>query len=121
MLANTAARTAGTCGAAPAAPTSPATLKATTAPTRLRVRFTWNAATDDAGGAGDVRSYVVEWQKVGDATWKSIGSVAATRASTYEWQHFVPLVSGSYQYAVKAIDCGGLGSARATATALTLP
>ena len=26
----------------------------------------------------------------------------------------MPLVSGSYEYAVRAIDCGGLGSARAT-------
>ncbi|MCE9601889.1 MAG: fibronectin type III domain-containing protein [Gemmatimonadetes bacterium] len=121
MLSNTAARTAGTCGAAPAAPSSPATVKATTSPAKLRVRFTWNAATDDGAGAGDVRAYVVEWQKVGDLAWKTIGSVAATRASTYEWQHHVPLVSGSYQYAVTAIDCGGTGSTRATATALTLP
>ena len=121
MLSNAAARTARTCGAAPAAPTSPATVRASTSPARLRVQFTWNAAPDDVGGAGDVRAYVVEWQRVGDATWKTIGSVAAARASPYQWQHYVPLVSGSYRYAVTAVDCGGLGSTRAIATALTLP
>jgi type II secretory pathway pseudopilin PulG len=120
-LANAAARTVATCGAAPVAPLSPATVKAYTSPNRMRVRVTWNASTDDGGGEGDVRAYVVEWQLVGATAWQSLGSVPASRATSYEWQHAIPLVSGSYQYAIRAIDCGGTASARATATALSLP
>lgn len=120
-LSNAAARTAGNCGAAPDHPNNPVTTKAYSAPTRFRVGFTWDASTDDAGGALDVRSYVLEWRRVGDSTWKSIGSVPATRSASYAWEHPVPLVSGSYQYAARAVDCGGFASSRIIATALTLP
>lgn len=121
VLANAAARSAGNCGAAPDHANNPQAVKATTSPTRLRVAFTWDASSDDIGGALDVRSYVIEWQLVGASIWQSIGSVPATRSSSYSWEHAIPLVSGSYQYAVRAIDCGGTPSTRQIAAAVTLP
>ena len=120
-LSNAAARTAGTCGAAPTAPLSPVTAKAYTSPARMRVRVMWSPSTDDGGGAGDVRAYIVDRRRTGATTWQSLASVAASRASSYEWQHAIPLDTGAFQYSIRAIDCGGTASSRATATALTLP
>jgi len=121
VLANALARTAGTCGGAPGPASDPDADVEDSSPNRLRTEITWDASDDDGDGERDVRAYLIEWQRVGAPTWQPVGSVPATGAADYEWHHGLPLVSGSYQYGVRAIDCGGATSGRVTAPAVTLP
>lgn len=120
VLQNAAPRTAGACGAAPGAP---GTLSANvrTSSGVFRVELDWDDSADDGGGAQDVRRYVLEWRVNGTSPWQAIGSVPATRASTYEWHHMQPRANGLYDYAVSAIDCGGAASSRTTVTSVDLP
>ena len=120
-LANAATRTAGNCGAAPNHANNPVAVVRASSPNRLRVEFTWDPSSDDGGGVRDVRAYLIDWRRVGATTWRSIGSVPATGASDYEWQHWVPLVAGSFEYSARAIDCGGTPSSRQTASSVSLP
>jgi len=119
-LPNAASRTAGGCGAAPAAPSNfDDDEQSNSWP--FRVELTWDASSDDDGGASDVRQYVIEWRKTGTTPWLPVASVPATGANDYEWHHAVSRFNGDYDYSVRAVDCGGSASARATRTAVSLP
>jgi type II secretory pathway pseudopilin PulG len=118
VLPNAVARGMGGCGAAPGAPGALTATKSTsTHPFRVTLR--WDDSGDDGGGALDVRQYVLEWRLSG-SVWRSLASVPATRATTYEWAHALPTVSGSYEYSVRALDCA-TASTRVSAATLTLP
>lgn len=123
VLANAAPRTAVGCGAAPGAPPAFSASKQTvTSPRRMtRVELTWTASTDDAGGATDVRQYVVEWRLNSGTLWTAIGSVPASAASGYVWYHAPQRTAGTYEYGVRAVDCGAAASARVTSSAVVLP
>lgn len=118
VLPNAVARGSAGCGAAPGAPAAITATKSTTSHP-FRVRLEWDDSGDDGGGALDVRQYLLEW-RIASGTWRPLASVAATRSGTYRWVHALPLVTGSFEYGVRALDCGA-SSSRTTATALTLP
>lgn len=118
VLPNAATRLTSGCGAAPSAPAALAAVK-TTNSRPLRVTLEWDDSGDDGSGATDVRQYVIEWRPSG-GTWRTLVSVPATRVATYEWVHALPLVTGAWEYGVRALDCTG-SSNRVTATALTIP
>ncbi|MBX7118316.1 MAG: prepilin-type N-terminal cleavage/methylation domain-containing protein [Gemmatimonadaceae bacterium] len=118
VLPNAAARGVGGCGAAPAAPAAVGITKVTNA-RPYRAMVDWDASPDDGAGALDVRTYAVDVRRTGVA-WRTIGSVAATGANTYKWSQPLPLDTGSFEYAVRALDCSG-SSSRVTTSAVALP
>jgi len=123
VLANSALRTATGCGAAPAAASSFSASKQSVSTPRpmTRVELAWNASADDAGGATDVRQYMVEWRLDSGTEWTTIGSVPSAAASNYAWYHSPQRVAGTYVYGVRALDCGGAASPRVTSSAIVLP
>lgn len=120
VLQNAVPRLAGACGGAPGAPGALSATKRTNSGF-FRVELRWDDSGDDGAGALDVRHYVLEWRVSGSTAWRPLASVPATRALTYEWHHMVPRVTGTYDYAVSAVDCGGAVSTRVTATGVVLP
>ncbi|MDH5234807.1 MAG: fibronectin type III domain-containing protein, partial [Gemmatimonadota bacterium] len=120
VIPNARGRLPRTCGAAPGAPTNLVPTKVT-APAPYRVRLTWNASADDNGGELDVQYYALEWRVQGGGTWQPLGTAPATRAATYQWNHASPRVVGTYEYAIRAVDCAGLISAQAVGSAVVLP
>lgn len=121
VIPNARGRVGRTCGAAPVAPASLAPTKVTTTPP-YRVELAWNASSDDTGLPNDVTQYVVEWRVESSGnTWQTLATITANRAATYAWTHANPRVGGSYEYAVRAVDCGALASAQAVSAAVTLP
>jgi prepilin-type N-terminal cleavage/methylation domain-containing protein len=118
VMPNAVARGTGGCGAVPTAPAALTATK-TTNSRPFRVRLNWDDSGDDGGGALDVRQYELEWRLTG-GVWRSLASVPATRASAYEWMHALPIVNGTYEYSVRALDCGG-ASTRVSATGVVLP
>lgn len=118
VLPNAVSRGSTGCGAAPGAPGALTATKITNQ-RPFRVRLNWDDSADDGGGALDVRQYVLEWRLSG-GVWRSLASVPATRAGAYEWMHALPVVSGTYEYSVRALDCDG-ASSRVSATAVVLP
>lgn len=121
MLPNAASRLAQGCGAAPGAPDDVAADRMTGSwPARVEIDF--DASNDDDGGANDVRQYVIEWRRASTANWQAIATVPADGSNTYRWVHVLPRIpQASYQYGVRAIDCGGNFSVRDTDGALNLP
>lgn len=123
MLTNRLA-TGRDCGAAPAVP--PHSSAADFSLTRvnnaypLRVELDFDASTDDAGASADVTHYVIE-RRIAAGTWTSIATVPATRASAYQWTDVRPTLVGTVEYGVRAVDCGGLSSTRATRSNVSLP
>lgn len=118
VLPNASTRVTTGCGAAPSAPAAfDAGESSSSRP--YRVDIDWDASSDDGGGALDVRQYLLEWRRDG-GDWKVLASVPATRQSDYEYIHSLPLVSGTFEYAVRALDCSG-ASSRVTASTFTLP
>lgn len=118
VLPNAVTRLTGGCGAAPAAPAA-LTANKTNNSRPLRVTLDWDDAGDDGSGSLDVRQYVIEWRRAG-GTWLALASVPATGAGTYRWIHTLPVVIGSWEYGIRALDCTG-SSIRVTAAAVTIP
>ncbi|MBK7905335.1 MAG: hypothetical protein IPJ78_02095 [Gemmatimonadetes bacterium] len=118
VLPNASTRLTTGCGAAPSAPPAFDANK-TTNSRPFRVDIDWDASSDDGSGSLDVRQYLLEWRLNG-GDWKVLASVPATRQSDYEFIHTLPLVSGTYEYGVRALDCTG-ASTRAVAPTFTLP
>jgi prepilin-type N-terminal cleavage/methylation domain-containing protein len=118
VIPNAVTRIGSGCGTAPGAPAALTTNK-TTNNRPFRVTLTWDDSADDNGGAVDVLRYVLEW-RISGGTWRPVASVPATRSGTYQWTHHIPVVSGTYEYGVRALDCSG-SSTRVTATSLALP
>jgi type II secretory pathway pseudopilin PulG len=108
------------CGAAPSAPANgDFSLVDNSKP--LRVELEWDDSPDDASGDGDVVYYVVERKRTTASVWTTLASVPATRSTTYLWSHMNPSDTGSFDYGVRAVDCGGATSTRATDAAITFP
>lgn len=122
MLPRVSSTGAGSCGAAPTAPSNVDPEDETNAP-GYRVELTWDKSSDDGGGASDVRHYqVMVRPNSNPVVWQPVAAVPATGANSYRYDHFLPQITGSVKYGVRAIDCGGLGSSVATHAAnQTLP
>jgi type II secretory pathway pseudopilin PulG len=104
----------GSCGAAPAAPTA-VDPDDESSSAGYRVELTWNRSSDDGGGAADVRQYeVLVRPNSNPVVWQPVVTVPATGANSYRYDHFMPQITGSVKYGVRAVDCGGLGSAIAS-------
>lgn len=120
-LPNAAVRVAPACGAAPSAPQN-LDVNEVSGSGVYRVELEWDDSPDDGGGAGDVRYYVVERRlNVTGQPWVTLATIAANASSSYEWHHYLPPGTGEYEYAVRAIDCAGQRSSRATDGTVTLP
>ena len=121
VLPNAANRLVANCGNAPAAASAVTATKVTVGQP-YRVSVTWSRSTDDGAGDADVRQYVVEWRDQGSGgPWSSLATVAATGATTYQWDHALPLTAGTYEYAIRASDCAGAYSTAVTSSTVTLP
>lgn len=120
LLPNAASRLAVTCGAAPTAASSVSGTEVSTSGV-YRVNVLWNRSTDDGIGANDVRHYVVlRRESSSSGPWTTLATVVASGATTYAWRHELP-GNGSYTYAVRAVDCGGLYSVQANSASVTFP
>lgn len=121
VVLNNRTGTGRDCGAAPTQPPSNKfkVNKRTSKP--YRVELSWDDSDDDAGGAGDVVYYLIDRKRTAATTWTTVGSVPATRSTSYLWNHMVPTDTGSFDYRLRAVDCGGLVSTAATDNAVTLP
>lgn len=118
VLPNAATRLTAGCGTAPSAPAALSATK-TTNSRPFRVTLSWDDSGDDGNGAADVRQYAIEWRRSG-GDWRAIASVPARGAASYEYIHMLPVVTGTWEYGIRALDCTG-SSARVTASSLTLP
>lgn len=120
-LPNAPARAGVPCGNAPDSPDwLNVDVETNSAP--YRVELEWGASDDDAGGEEDVEHYVLQWRESGASNpWTSIATVPATGAGDYTWHQALPRVSGSREWGVRAVDCGGVGSPRETSGLVSLP
>lgn len=113
------------CGAAPVAPLSANAsqfdVSDVTNDHPYRVEIEWIPSVDDAGASADVTHYIVERKLSAATTWTPIATVPATRATSYLWSDVYPSIIGTVNYGVRAVDCGGRSSARATRSSVTLP
>lgn len=113
------------CGAAPATPPASSaaqfrlTLRNSSHPLSVLVEF--DRSADDAGASADVTHYVIERKPATAAVWGHVATIPARRVSDYAWTDVRPPSSGTVQYGVRAVDCGGLSSGRATRATVTLP
>lgn len=113
------------CGAAPATPPSSTppqfrvTLEDNDHPYSVLLEF--DRSSDDTGADADVTHYVIERKYDTSAVWRHIATLPATRASEYSWTDVRPRLIGTVNYGVRAVDCGGLSSGRATRSSVTLP
>ena len=114
-------RTAGRdCGAAPTPPAnSDVDVYSNSKP--FRVEIDWDDSPDDASGAGDVVYYLIDRKRSTASVWTTIGTVPATRSTTYQWSHMNPADTGSFDYGIRAVDCGGAVSSRETDNTVALP
>lgn len=108
------------CGAAPAAPVN-SDVDVVDNSKPFRVEIDWDDSSDDGGGAGDVVYYLIDLKRSTSADWTTIATVPATRSASYRWSHMNPADSGSFDYGIRAVDCGGAISARETDATVTLP
>lgn len=112
------------CGSAPATPpagnASQFSVSKDASNYPYHVEVTFDPSTDDAGTTADVTHYVME-RRISGGTWSVIATIPATRASEYVWSDVRPPLVGTVEYGVRAVDCGGLASARATRSSVSLP
>lgn len=116
-----------TCGSAPAVPTGVghsrqfAPNAGTPTSGTHHVRVTWTASTGDAGGAAGVTHYVI-WIRPNSnpVTWTRIGTVPARRVGSYQFDHYLPTLTGSVRVGVSAVGCGGMTSTVAQSNPLNL-
>jgi hypothetical protein len=124
FLPNASATTA-TCTAVPAAPPASNASQFDVSrvnnaqPYRVEVDFT--PSTDDAGASGTVTHYVIERKLSAATTWTQVATVPARRATAYTWSDLNPTITGTVVYGVRAVNCSGLSSARATRSSVSLP
>lgn len=73
------------------------------------IGLTWNASTDDGGGAGDVASYVVyRTTTAGQYTAANqVATVPATGSAAYSYSDTTATTGIDYYYVVRALDAGG--------------
>jgi hypothetical protein len=113
------------CGAAPATPPASnasqfrLTLEDNDHPLSVLVEF--DRSADDNGASADVTHYVIERKFDTSAVWRHVATVPARREAEYFWTDVRPPLSGAVNYGVRAVDCGGLSSGRATRSSVTLP
>jgi type II secretory pathway pseudopilin PulG len=115
-----------TCGAAPLAPgtvtatqmdagssSNPLILPGpwTTADTLplAEVQVVYLASPEEAGGAKDVASYVIQRTIHGTTNWQVLGNLVANGSASYTWNDYT-FQTGVWDYGVVAVDCTPLYS-----------
>jgi hypothetical protein len=87
----------------------------------LRVELKWDASADDEDDDFTATHYVIERKRSTDILWQAVGSVPAMGENDYEWFDYPSRLSGTYQYGLRVLGCGGEFSARKTWSSVTLP
>lgn len=100
------------CTGTPGEVSSLAVTKQTTRP--FLVRLTWNPSADDGSATTNATRYLVERRRSPSGAWVGILTISAAEFASYEWTDNLPLVapSGTYEYAVRVMGCGGALSPR---------
>ena len=73
------------------------------------VKVVYNASPEEAGGAKDVASYVIQRTLHGTSNWQVLGNLVANGSATYTWDDYT-FVPGTWDYGVVAVDCTPLYS-----------
>jgi type II secretory pathway pseudopilin PulG len=85
------------------------------------VQVVYNASPEEAGGAKDVATYVIERALQGSTTWQVLGNLVARGYATYTWDDFT-FQPGNWMYGVVAVDCSpSYSPVSQTASAVTNP
>jgi hypothetical protein len=85
------------------------------------VKVLYNASPEEAGGAKDVASYVIQRTIHGTSNWQVLGNLVANGSATYTWDDYT-FQTGTWDYGVVAVDCTPLYSTVSkTATSVTNP
>lgn len=72
------------------------------------VRLTWSPSTDDGALTTNATRYVVERRLSPSGAWVGVLTITAAQFADYDWTDNMPLVaSGTYEYAVRVMGCGG--------------
>jgi prepilin-type N-terminal cleavage/methylation domain-containing protein len=90
----------------------------------FHVRLEWGPSPDDGALTTNATRYVVERRLSGSTNWVGVLTISASEFSNYEWTDNMPLVaSGTYDYAVRVMGCGGELSPRSSNStrSVTLP
>jgi type II secretory pathway pseudopilin PulG len=115
-----------TCGAAPL---PPGTVTATQLDTLgnpwvsgpiAEVRVVFLASPEEAGGAKDVASYVIERALQGTTNWQVLGNMVAYGQASYTYNDFT-FQTGAWVYGVVAVDCSPSYSPVSQSAAVTNP
>jgi hypothetical protein len=118
-----------TCGAPPLPPgTVTATqLDSTGAPWSAgdvsplaQVQVVYTASPEEAGGAKDVASYVIERTIQGTSNWQVLGNEVAYGQASYTYNDFT-FTSGTWVYGAVAVDCSPAYSTVTQSAAVTNP
>ena len=122
-LPNRTREVSSSCAGAPAE-VSNLTLTKSSATTRpFQVELTWSPSVDDGPLTRNATRYVVE-RRISAGTWVGILTITAAEFADYAWTDNMPLVtSGTYEYAVRVMGCGGELSPRGANSirSVTLP
>jgi type II secretory pathway pseudopilin PulG len=116
------------CGAAPLPPGTVSATQLDTlgntwggAPMPIsEVRVVFNASPEEAGGAKDVASYVIERTMQGTSNWQVLGNMVAHGQASYTYDDFT-LQSGHWVYGVVAVDCSPSYSTVSQSSAVNNP
>ena len=116
------------CGVAPLAPGTVTAVQLDTlgnpwagAPMPIsEVRVTFNASPEEAGGAKDVASYVIQRTRTGTSNWDVLGNMVAHGYASYTFDDFT-FQSLDWTYGVVAVDCTPLYSTVSQSGSITNP
>ena len=73
------------------------------------VKVVYHASPEEAGGAKDVASYVIQRTLHGTSNWQVLGNLVANGSASYTWDDYTPQ-TGNWDYGVVAVDCTPLYS-----------
>lgn len=105
------------CAASPTPPTAGMSVAASAAP--RGATLTWDKSAMDSGDPDDALHYIVERRSSG-GSWVVIGVVNAAGENDYTLLDPRPAASGSFEYGVRVLGCGGATSSRVSLGSLTL-
>lgn len=123
-LPNRAREVSSACTGAPGEVANLAVAKSASTARPFQVLLSWDRSTDDGDVTSNATQYIVERRLSTAATWVGILTISAVEFDDYTWTDNMPLLaSGTYQYAVRVVGCGGELSPRSanSIASVTLP
>lgn len=115
---------AASCAGAPGEAGNFVAQKSASTARPFQVLLTWDRSPDDGDATTNATKYVVERRLSTSNTWVGILTLSAAEFDGYEWTDNMPLVeSGTYEYAIRVVGCGGEFSPRSVNSirSVTLP